>query len=309
MSKIKKKQHYVWRNYLRAWAEDEKIWTFLNKQNKVYKTNLMNVVQERYFYELIDLTDFEIKILKEYINGSHESVQGWQSDFLLKFTIHTSLKKAFEKNKSDEIYKKLREIEINSMEDSHMIMENYGDKLIACRSVKELKFLETNNLRHDAIIFLCFQFFRTKNMKEKIKISFENRSEFPGIRIWNILSFFMALNVAMYVTLNSNLRFTFFDNLTPTKFLTSDQPVFIVLKDQLDDKGNVNELELYYPLSPKHALLIDFKRGECEKYQNIQINEEMVLCYNNKVIDNSDNFIFSDNKEQLDNLIKNNYDK
>jgi hypothetical protein len=123
MSKIKKKQHYVWRNYLRAWAEDEKIWTFLNKQNKVYKTNLMNVVQERYFYELIDLTDFEIKILKEYINGSHESVQGWQSDFLLKFTIHTSLKKAFEKNKSDEIYKKLREIEINSMEDSHMITE------------------------------------------------------------------------------------------------------------------------------------------------------------------------------------------
>ena len=69
----------------------------------------MNVAQERYFYELIDLTDSEIKILKEFINISHESVQGWQSDFLLKFTLHTSLKKAFEKNKSDEIYEKLRE--------------------------------------------------------------------------------------------------------------------------------------------------------------------------------------------------------
>ena len=37
MSNIKKKQHSVWRNYLRAWAKDEKIWAFLTKQNKVNK--------------------------------------------------------------------------------------------------------------------------------------------------------------------------------------------------------------------------------------------------------------------------------
>lgn len=100
MSTIKKSQHYVWRNYLRAWANNEQIWTFLRKQNKVISTNLQNVAQSNYYYKLNDISDFEERILKEFIQKSPESVQAWQHDFLSMFTIHIKLKKAFNKNKS-----------------------------------------------------------------------------------------------------------------------------------------------------------------------------------------------------------------
>lgn len=47
-SDIIKKQHYVWRHYLKAWncsTDDNVIWTGLLKQNQVKKLGLMDVAQ------------------------------------------------------------------------------------------------------------------------------------------------------------------------------------------------------------------------------------------------------------------------
>jgi len=47
---IKKRQHYVARYYLKPWSDNEQIYCIRNQ--KVFKSNLMNIAQEKYFYEL-----------------------------------------------------------------------------------------------------------------------------------------------------------------------------------------------------------------------------------------------------------------
>ncbi len=304
MSTIKKSQHYVWRNYLRAWANNEHIWTYLRKQNKVISTNLMNVAQSNYYYKLNEINDFEEKILKEFIRKSPKSVQDLQSDFLSMFTIHSKLRKAFNKSNSQEILEEIRKIEINSMENAHSRIERSGEKLIACRTFEDLKFIEQTNSRFDAIMFLCFQYFRTKNLRNRIKESFKIDPSFPALNIWNIMSFFMALNTAEYISLNPKTRFLFMKNKTSEGFLCSDQPAINLQSDKVDENGEVLELELYYPLSPNSAVLIDFNNNGKERCQNMQIQEDMVNWFNSKIIAYFDNFIFSDNKKQLDKLMK-----
>jgi len=298
MNTVKKSQHYVWRNYLRAWANNEQIWSFLRKQNKVISTNLQNVAQSNYYYKLNDINDFEEKILKDFIRKSPESVQAWQHDFLSMFTIHTKLKKAFNKSKSQEILEEIKKIEINSMENAHTRIEYSGEKLIACRTFEDLKFIEQPNSRFDAIMFLCFQYFRTKNLKNRIN------SSFPAFNIWNILSFFMALNTAEYISLNPKTRFLFIKNTASKALICSDQPVINLQSDKVDENGEVLDLEFYYPLSPNSAVVIDFNNNGKERSQNIEIKEDLVNWYNGKIIADFDNFIFSNDKTQLDELLK-----
>ena len=59
----KRHHHYVWRNYLRAWAADDAIWCF--REGKVFKTNLMGVGQKRDFYKLKELTEADILFIKK----------------------------------------------------------------------------------------------------------------------------------------------------------------------------------------------------------------------------------------------------
>lgn len=302
MSTLVQRQHYVWRKYLGAWAESEKIWTLVKDQNKIIRTDLMNVAQERYFYKLTDITEFEEKFLKETISRSHPTLKGLQNDFLLAFTIHTALRKVFEKNPSDKIQQQLKEIEINSMEKAHGLMENSGHKLVECRSFEDITFLKDPDSKNDAIMFLCFQYFRTKKMKGSVLGKMIGNSQFNPENVWNIMSFLMATNVSMNVALNPKLRFLFLNNETDQNFLTTDQPVINTLGDKVDENGDIIELEFYYPLSPKLALIIDFKNENNSQFQYILTNSDMVTWFNRKLLEHSDNFVFSIKKEQLEQI-------
>ena len=70
----KRKQHYVFQAYLRAWATDEQIWCIRN-EGTPFKTNTINVTQERDFYRIKPLNDDEIKFLNLFLQGTHSDVQ------------------------------------------------------------------------------------------------------------------------------------------------------------------------------------------------------------------------------------------
>ena len=60
------RHHYVWRQYLRNFCSDsEKIFVLRNGES-IFETNLMNIGQEKYFYELSDLKTTEIRFLEDY---------------------------------------------------------------------------------------------------------------------------------------------------------------------------------------------------------------------------------------------------
>lgn len=311
MSTIKKRQHYVWRQYLRSWTDSESIWTYFKQFNKVEKTALMGIAQEKYFYKLIDLDKDEEEFLRKYLDHTcHPSVKGLCMDFLGAFTSHTKLKKHLEETNTSEANKEflnseIRKLEINLMEDVHGRFESNGSEFIAVRNIDDLKSLRVGDTFYNAMIFLCVQYFRTNSMKQSVKSSFQGEGKFEEMsgKFWNIVSFSMALNVARNVSLDPKTSFTIYENVSSQKFLTSDQPVFNLKNEELDDEGNVKELEFYYPLSPTHAILIHFQESET-KYYHEKLTEERVVFLNKKVIQNSHFFVFGNDEQQMRTLIE-----
>ena len=62
MSNIKKKQHYVWKNYLRPWTENNKIWCL--RQGEKFCTSPDNIALQRFFYQAEPLNLNELEYIK-----------------------------------------------------------------------------------------------------------------------------------------------------------------------------------------------------------------------------------------------------
>jgi hypothetical protein len=86
----KRRHHYVWRNYLRAWTDNEQIWCL--RDQKIFLSNLMNIGQECDFYRLKDLTNQEIDFIKLLIHSNQSEMlkklnHGWIELFTDVFKI------------------------------------------------------------------------------------------------------------------------------------------------------------------------------------------------------------------------------
>ncbi|PZV15926.1 MAG: hypothetical protein DCF20_09180 [Pseudanabaena sp.] len=63
LQKMKKKRHhYVWRDYLRAWSVNEFIWCY--REGKIFNSNLMGVGQIKYFYKLKEMTVQDMEFIR-----------------------------------------------------------------------------------------------------------------------------------------------------------------------------------------------------------------------------------------------------
>jgi hypothetical protein len=56
MNQLKKKQHYVWKEYLKPWCLNRRIFTYLKSLKKPIFSSLDGVAQERYYYSLAEFT-------------------------------------------------------------------------------------------------------------------------------------------------------------------------------------------------------------------------------------------------------------
>lgn len=307
MSDLKKRQHYVWRHYLQPWADNENIWTYFKELDKIAKPGLMGVAQEKYFYGLEDFSDEEIAFLKTFVDKTSPAVlKSFNSDLLTLFTSTSLLKRQLASSTNPKVNREfiaseIKILEANAMEDAHCIMENLGSKIIQCRNLEDLKSLSIDDNLYDAIMFLCVQYFRTKTMRKSALKAF-NGDKFEGLadKSWNIISFVMATTLARSISLDKNLRLLFIDNNTATPFITGDQPVFNILNDKLNDEGEVIELELYYPLTPKCAISVHFRREQLDFSEGKTVDENYVKYLNKKVFDNADYYVFADNEKILE---------
>jgi hypothetical protein len=308
MSDIKKKQHYVWRNYLRSWAEDENIYTYFKESKKTIFTNLVNVAQERFFYKLVDFTEDEEIFIRSFVEkNSHPAVKELNLKLFKILTINGTVKKMLVDDNyillenKDVVDERIRKFDINLMEDVHTKIESYGEKLINYRSLEELKTILIDSYYFNGLIFLCVQYFRTKKMKKAFLKECKDRShELVMEKSWNIISYTFASTMAVNIASNESLKFTFIENKTSNYFMTGDQPVFNLFGDELDDKGNVYRTELYYPLTPHCALIIHFRKDQKNQFESKDADNEMINYLNKKVFENSDFYVFAYSEEQFD---------
>ncbi|MEJ5144681.1 DUF4238 domain-containing protein [Sphingobacterium sp. MYb388] len=294
---ITKKQHYVWRNYLRAWAKDEQITTYLKNQQKIILTDLMNVAQQRYFNKFNKLTEIDKKFLNHMVSEVKGPIKSMLDDLLYDINLFNDLKEIQEQI-TDATPEPLEELEKNGFELLHTIIEEHGQKIIQCRSYSDLLFLEDPMSKFETLMFICFQYFRTKKQRD---IQIENFKD-TSLNIKNInsiLSVISAARVAQNISFDPKIRFCLLEILNDEiTFITSDQPVINLHGNEKDNDGYTQDLSFYYPISPKHALIIDFSDSG-DRYQYKCINQYEAVALNGKIASEYHEFLFADSETEL----------
>lgn len=160
-----KHQHYVYREYLRSWANSkDQIWCVIDGKI-LCQTNLMNVAQCNYFYRTENpISDFEKMLLykmSEMIGSKlmHEYQKSmiYQYDQVLKTNQDINL---YCKDKDVESY--VQKIINQSEEKIQSYIESLGVKYLKKLKNKDLNFLQNDEEKAIFYYFVAEQHTRTK---------------------------------------------------------------------------------------------------------------------------------------------------
>lgn len=288
---LKKKHHYVWKNYLRNWSNVEYINTYFIDSKKIIKTNLINIAQEKLFYRLEKFSDLEKEQIEFLLNDHCEKAIIPAAKELLKcFYLYTDFSQdAFYKlHKSDEF---LNFIKHNTIEEILTGFESYGKNLINIQNVTDLHFLKDKKELSTSLLFLTTQYTRTKNIKDKLNNALKKYDLIYNEKFWILMSFIYALNLTYYLTEKFKSKIIVYNNTSDLNFITSDQPAFNSNQENKDQNGHVTGFDLFYAINPKVAIkFICNKDSESFEIQNI--NKDEVIEINKLIFEFSYKNIF-----------------
>lgn len=283
MSKAKRRQHHVWKNYLKPWIIDGKIWC--KSSEKIFNTNPDNIGISSCFYEVEPINESEYNFIDGYIKQIHPST----------YLMHKgTLDMYFSFSKLNEVAR------INAIEDYHNLIENTSKKYLNMLYEKDLSFFDETQGKIDFSQYLGFQYMRTSKIRSALEksheLSLSNTKISSLINIKNvckILSLLLGNIVGNWVYSKSKLFLL--HNETELDLITGDQPIYN-LKAPVDSRNKkFTEFELYYPLSPQSALIIS--NNNC----NISLNNiDTINKLNSFIVTISEKQIFSKKKETLE---------
>lgn len=305
MKNQKKKHHFVWREYLRSWSNEKDIIPCLFKdQRKVETPTLMRIAYRNFFYSLDEFTIKEEIILKEIIQTiSNDETMEVNLEFYNTFISYSRTKrelinKKLPTEKEKDIKDHLDLLKNNLMEDIHSDFEKYGSEIIKIKNLADLKFLEIQEALLKTLIFLCFQYIRTKKMRDNFEKTFKDHYVILP-KYNNIISFCMASGIANSLTFHKKTKFEFCKNVSKVDFITSDQPIINMKEDVKDEKGRTIDFEFYYPISPKIAIKVHYRNNE-KKFSEKIFEIDEVESHNKTLFNKSENLVFGRTKKQLE---------
>lgn len=278
-NQITKRQHYVNRKYLSNWKnEKEQVMVVFPNGSKF--ANPTNVFLEKYVYELVPITEKEktfilsffgsedrrklasynfhslidvasaYKYLADSNNYPHPLLQLF--DTIIFVCHYTKVVSEIVKDRGikiplDYYTDKTKNLFKSSIEELEGVFEGYGYPVID--KVSNEKTIQIEEWKQ-FVEFLTIQYFRTNIMKNSCV---SNNPEINIQRIWPILHLVIGVNFSSSL-LCREINIEVLVNKTPTKFITSDQPVINLL---MKDGEETKELKLYYPISPYFAIILE----------------------------------------------------
>jgi hypothetical protein len=190
-----RRQHYVWRSYLGAWATDEKI--FCLQDGRIFQPNISGVAVERDFYRLQAVTSRDIEGISLLIAKGRESSRRVKENFIAMFAGYVRLKENPPPQLigDEEFQKWLDHQIINAEEEFHSRIEGGINPILNAIKNRDLSFYSDAKLCGQFMHFLSLQYFRTKGVKDRILARTTEQAGFSLARCWNILSHIFAVNV------------------------------------------------------------------------------------------------------------------
>lgn len=294
---IKKKQHYVSRYYLKAWTNNKEQ-IFCLRENKIFPSSLMGVAQERFFYELQNLTNDEIMLVKKLaIEPSPKGMQESHISFLNQYLSTFNFEKMNNGNKK-ELNETINMMKKNFEEDYHAHIEGIGNKYLNLIRDSNIEFFYNEN-SEDRMIFLFFitlQYMRTKKRRNSIITEFKD-DNINMRRVWPILAHIFSTNMALSLHINKEYKLVLLKNQTDVSFITGDQPLVNTYGVNNNKQLDENELEFYYPVSPRLGLLIT--RNITKIKELIITDSKKIEDYNLMINNSKEEQLFAEKQEEL----------
>jgi len=303
MSTLQKRQHYVWRYYLLAWAREEQIYCVREPSKTAFSSNVANIAGETFFYRIDELDADDLAYLEGVISrATRPELQalnrGWIENFQRSFAIRRHLAGiGLTDVQPATLEREFDVIEKTVAERYHGGLERRMQPLLDRLRAGDAAFYAEQKPAHTFIDFLAHQFFRTARMRDMMAALPRLIPHTPE-RTWPIESFVYATNVASsLVAQRTDYRITLLVNATSFPFVTSDQPV-INLNSHKDA-----DLRLYYPLGPDLALIF---HNDAARYQagRVEVSREEVEFYNFTLYSRSGSQMYASDRNYLEELAR-----
>jgi hypothetical protein len=275
---------------------NEKGMLFCKRKGKIIKTNTKGIASENYFYELRHLTVSDLYFIEKiFCNENNQTIFNIGKEYLNVFSFVNSIINIKEKIGNQKIKYNIDILTKEFNENIHTSIEKNGQKYLEMLYNENISFYNTNKGNCEFNIFICEQYFRTKRMKESImqtnipikNVNFEN--------CWTVGAHILSTNLAGTLSIKKeSYKCILLKNNTEIPFLTSDQPVINIPADKNHiRKLEQNNFELYYPITPKLALIIGLKINFLGNDEILELDILNVKKYNSIMISQSGDFIFS----------------
>lgn len=296
----KRRQHYIWKRYLHPWTTNGKIYCLRDKQ--IFNPGLDNIGNKRDFYKLVKLTNEDIDFIdKLYFQNIHPEYVKYIKDWIPTFNYIFKIKEFIDTNKfqSEKLNNKIEIVINNMLEDFHAKIETKSVSLLESLWKEDKSLFEDEIALDNLIYFLCLQYFRTNKIRESIS-SIPAATIYPQIKkIWNLCSIIFATNAAIsFFNIKEKLRFVFLKS-EKNNIITGDQPVINTYTNYNKSKKlKNNEIELYYPLTPRLAMLITMSEYY-DKVDEKNLSEISVVHHNTQIYYASQDQIYADREDIL----------
>lgn len=318
---IIKKHHYVWAQYLRQWANDADIWYISSKGGNIRRDSIYGRSQDLHFYQVTPLDDRDIEFIERLPTSDSPLVKKFhtsQLDYFKKISMLIKTPEILKDVAREEDLEELKKISEwasnNSLEKTYTAIE-----LLARPIMDELWKGNANclNTRSNMVAFcnyLAHQLARTRKMRDRAfelmnKVNQDNELWLEHVKLfeknWWFIAYKMGINFGFGLEQSAETaNRILIKNTTSIDFITSDHPVINVHKcaqGAAVDKV-VDKLDLYYPLSPKLA----FMMNDSEHYNHLRhfVNEEDVINLNRLMADRSHKNIYGSSEQALKDVRK-----
>ena len=261
-----RKQHFVWRKYLKSWSTNEQLYCLMT--NRIFKTNLHGIANIRDFYSFkpLEAKDFELIKNMFIINNSPE-LKKINEKWLEIFQLTNLVQKI---NNCCGSIKEINDALINFGEKIHTKIESDSLKYLNQLLSGNTDFYNQDEDYFNFNFFISAQFVRTNRNKQIILQKMRKNDDIDFENIWNVCNYIIATNMAFGLhSYKNKFKILKIINNTDVSFITGDQPVINTYAAMNLEQELINDIELYYPITPKMSILIT----QNDKYRTTKVIE------------------------------------
>jgi hypothetical protein len=259
----KKRQHHVWKTYLKAWEVDGKVTCLTDR--RLFATNPINLAVEGGFYEMVRLNNADIAFIRKFVvdAATHPAAKRNHESLLKMLTAPARVVAAHQHNIANvsEVNAALDIFRTNVLEDLHAGAEERFLPLLNRLYAEDISFYNDDRLIIHFLHYICMQHMRTKGIKAEGISAFQVLNGVDLSRTWDIMSQMFAANIgASLYRERRDRKLILLKNPTEIDFVTGDQPTL-----NLNGKGDRKPLETlvyYYPVSPRIAIILTETDGQ-----------------------------------------------